>query len=134
MGLGLFRLTCAGTAVAALSLFMQAAQAASEFHPSAMDLIQLPPYCQGQFRPELTKDPAYRMPDCGSRFNHYCPALVLLNQAGQASRSKAERQHNLGQARKHLEYTIDSMTPTCPLAPLVRAAETRRKMLEKTLR
>lgn len=116
---GMFSLTSLGAV----------AGARSDFDPTPLEFAKLPKYCQGQFRPELTKDPAYRMPACGGRFNHFCPALVSLIRVEFPHGSDAPRHYHLKSATGHLKYTTDAMPASCPLAADVRAAETRLRLL-----
>jgi hypothetical protein len=126
-------LALAAVAITANVAFAQANR--SEFDPTPLEFAQLPPYCQGQFKPELAAaDPAYRMPECGPRFNHFCPALVALMRASQITKPKHERQWALAPARGNMKYTTDSMPASCPLAPQVHAAQVRLQILEKSLR
>jgi len=119
-------------AVCTLALVGAAATAGprSDFHPNALELVRLPKYCQGQFRPEMAKDAAYRMPACGGRFNHFCPALVSLNRVEFPFGTDAPRDFHLKNAAGHLKYTTDAMPVSCPLSGAVRAAETRLRILQ----
>jgi hypothetical protein len=110
------------------------AQYRSQWDPTILEIRQLPTYCQGQFRPELAKQPGFSLPPNCGWVNHFCPGLVLLNRASDASRSKKDRSYALSQVRGELAYTRKHITPNCPLADDLAAAEMRERFLKSTLK
>ena len=98
----------------------------SGYRPSALEIMQLPQYCWGQFNPQFAGQ-AYQLPKgCGGGMGHYCPALVSLVRAKKAS---GNRGYWLNVADDHLGYTIDRLgdPSKCPIAEDIRryAAEIR---------
>lgn len=123
-------------ALSVLSLMQAAhAQYRNSWQPTTLELTQLPPFCQGQFRPELTKDPAYRFPtECGEFFNHFCPGLVAMSRASDPAMLRADRKVMFSEFVDHLQYTVKHMRPQCPMAPQVEVMKLRRKFLETALK
>jgi len=99
--------------------------------PSQLELVRLPTYCQGQYRPELEKVPGNLIANCGGYMNHFCTALIYLDRSRSVSAPKDIRAANARSARGHLAYTIKNMTPSCPIAPDVRAADSTLQFIEK---
>jgi hypothetical protein len=98
----------------------------SGYRATALEVMQLPQYCWGQFNPQFT-GPAYHLPKgCGTGMGHYCPALVSLVRAKKAS---GDRGYWLNVADDHMGYTIDRLgdPAKCPIAQDVQryAAEIR---------
>lgn len=123
----LARLACIGAA-SLWTCASASAQLASEWEPPLMEILQLPPYCQGAFRKELDT-PTNPIKTCGGWFNHFCPGLVALNRAAQYSRPMSERRTSMKSAVDHLQYTRKNLSPTCALAGEVAAAEARAKII-----
>lgn len=132
-----FRLLAAG--IAAL-LICQHGQAQTDmtdtgWKPNALEVDQLPKYCQGHFRSELSKIPGYMLPQgCGVWINHFCPAIVALNRASQVSNPMKFRTYSLRAASDHLRYTRGNLQPGCPLRKDLEALEFRERMLKITLK
>lgn len=110
------------------------AQYRDQWNPTILELRQLPTYCQGQFRPDLAKQPGYSFPPNCGWVNHLCPGLVLLNRASDVSRHKPDRIYALSQVRGELAYTRKHITPNCPLNDDLAAAEMRERFLKSTLK
>ena len=111
------------------------AQPASEWQPNVLEVRQLPPYCQVVFNPQLRGVPGYAgIAGCGERFNHFCPALVALLRAEQATSPKTTRKYYLQNAQDHLRYTRTHWAPTCQGESQVRLAEMRARMLATMLK
>lgn len=112
-------LSASGLIVAAGMAVGQPAAKKSEsiFEPSALEVTRLPPYCWGQFNPQL-RGPgmnSYNLPPgCGWKMNHYCPGLVAL---GRAKSDVRRSRFWLGVAQGELRYTINGLKqfPNCPL-------------------
>jgi hypothetical protein len=103
--------------------------------PNALEIAQLPQYCQGQFRSELRKFPGYTLPQgCGVWINHFCPAIVALNRASQIGAPMKFRVYSLQAAGDHLRYTRGNLQPGCPLAKDLEALEFRERMLKITIK
>ena len=129
------------TAVTTAFLFVlalvspQAARAyRDQWRPTALEIAKLPKYCQGQFMPALAKQPGYAFPPACGWVNHLCPGMVLLNRAQDLSLPRKDRQYALSQVDGELAYTRLHMTPTCLLAPDLRAAEFKLKILQISLK
>jgi hypothetical protein len=127
--------TTAIALVATLLIAMQpaAAQRVTEWNPTPVEVQALPQYCQGQFRKELSNNPAY-LPSCGGYMNHFCPALVALNRAANFAAPKAGRKYELQLANDHLRYTRSHLPPNCPLLKDIEMAEFRARNLGITLK
>ena len=92
------------------------AQIDGGWKPNALEVAQLPKYCQGSFRPDLAGQPGYSLPQgCGVWINHFCPAIVALNRAGNLTAPMKDRVYSLQSAGGHLAYTRSHLLPTCPL-------------------
>jgi hypothetical protein len=110
------------------------AQPDSGWRPNAVELSQLPVYCQAQFNPAIQVPPGEGPTGCGGFFNHFCPAWLSLNRASAFSAPKAERRFALGNAKNHLAYTRKHMPATCSHARELELLEMRAKLLESSLR
>lgn len=113
---------CALTALPALAY-------RNQWAPTPLEIAKLPKYCQGQFVPALAKQPGYAFPPACGWVNHLCPGMVLLNRAQDLSLPRKDRVYALSQVEGELAYTRQHMTPTCPLAPDLAAAEFKLKIL-----
>lgn len=92
------------------------AQIDGGWKPTALEVAQLPKYCQGGFRPDLAAQPGYSLPQgCGVWINHFCPAIVALNRASNLAAPMKDRVYSLKSANGHLAYTRSHLLPTCPL-------------------
>lgn len=118
-------------AAATLALASAAhAQIDGGWKPNALEVAQLPTYCQGQFRPDLARQPGYSLPPgCGVWINHFCPAIVALNRAGNVAAPMKDRAYSLRNARDHLSYTRKHLQPTCPLKGELSLLERRAEVL-----
>ena len=106
------------------------AQIDGGWKPNVLEVTQLPTYCQGSFRPELAGKPGYSLPQgCGVWINHFCPAIVELNRAGNLTAPMRARVYSLQSARDHLAYTRKNLQPTCPLTGELALLERRAEFL-----
>jgi hypothetical protein len=104
-----------------------------KYSASPMEVAQLPKYCWAQYVDgAYFGHPIYSIPAvCGAYTNHFCPALVYLNQGSKISRSKAQRQEDLRHAAQEIAYTLQYIKPNCPIYPDVEAARIRTETLRK---
>lgn len=109
-------------------------QGRSEWSPTDAEVLQLPPYCQADMRPNNFRGPGTQAYGCGVWFNHFCPALAALNRAMNPLLPMKARQGNLRAAEDHLHYTRTHLAATCRLAPDLQAAEQKAKMLRVLLK
>ena len=84
--------------------------------PDASELMALPKFCWGRYKPELTQ-PAYNIPkkSCGPFTNHYCDALINYVRA---TRPGAKHPHRIiGLSVREIEYTRKGISkfPGCPI-------------------
>ena len=106
------------------------AQIDGGWKPNALEVAQLPTYCQGSFRPDLAGKPGYSLPQgCGVWINHFCPAMVALNRAGNLTAPMKDRVYSLRSASDHLAYTRNHLQPTCPLTGELALLERRAEFL-----
>lgn len=104
-------------------------QGRSEWNPTDAEVLQLPPYCQADLRPQQFRGPGTRAYGCGGWFNHFCPGMAALNRAMNPLLPMKARQGYLQAAEDHLRYTRNHLAPTCKLAGSLQAAEQQAKML-----
>ncbi|MDL2336223.1 MAG: hypothetical protein QFE16_00125 [Pseudomonadota bacterium] len=104
--------------------------------PSISDKIKLPKYCWSQYDSHFSRQSGIRSPMgvCGVYANHICPGKVLLNRALDTSRSKQQRREYLARAKGDIEYSVKFLSPTCPLMPEVKAAQSQVQMLSGFLK
>jgi len=101
-----------------------------QWHPTMLEIYQLPNFCRGQYIPEERNVWLAHISSCGNFMNHLCPGLVLINRAANTSRSKGERKEDLRMARGEIEYTRSNMKQPCPVEAEVQGAESRIKVLQ----
>lgn len=107
-----------------------------KYPATPLEIAYLPKYCYHQYVDGALHGPEFEMPAdlCGYEMNHFCPALVLLTQANQPSRSKTERRGALNSAIKEIEYTLRGMKPGCFVAQDVQRAKERAHALSTVLK
>lgn len=105
-----------------------------QWHPTQLEVAKLPQYCHGQYIPELKGKPGFRIDNCGTYMNHFCPGLVMLNRAADLSKPKPQRREILREAKTEVVYTRSFLPANCPIEPDIRAAESRLKLLEMMLK
>jgi len=101
-----------------------------QWHPTMLEIFQLPSFCRGQYIPEERNVWLAHISSCGNFMNHLCPGLVLINRAANTARSKGERREDLRMARGEIEYTRTNMKQPCPVEAEVQGAESRIKVLQ----
>lgn len=101
--------------------------------PQPLEIAQLPAYCHKQF---LTNDTGaiYKEFSGCDGIHHMCPGLVLINRAGNIAIPKGERKRILNQAKNEIGYVATRLMPSCTATPVVRAAESRIRILETFLK
>jgi hypothetical protein len=104
-------------------------QGRNEWNPTDAEVVNLPPYCQADMRPQVFRAPGTRAYGCSERFNHFCPAIVAMNRAMNPTLPMTARRYNLQLAEGHLNYTRTHMPATCRLAPDLQAAENQTRLL-----
>lgn len=105
---------------------------ANGWSPSALEINQLPGYCQDFFMKNLT---AYNAVVGGcDGVHHLCAGKVVMNRIMNVSIPKRERQWMLGQAKIEVNYLASRLTPSCKFHQEVRAAESQIKVLEVMLK
>jgi len=102
----------------------------NQWSPTMLEISQLPRFCRGQFIPEERKVWLATIAPCGTYMNHFCPGLVLINRAANASKSKVERREDLRMARGEIEYTRNFLKQPCPIEDEIQGAESRIKVLQ----
>lgn len=124
------RLACTVTFVALGLASAAQAQIDGGWKPNALEVAQLPQMYQGQFRPDLAKQPGYSLPPgCGVWINHFCPAIVALNRAANVAAPMKDRAYSLQSARDHLAYTRKHLHPPYPLKGELALLERRAEVL-----
>jgi hypothetical protein len=87
------------------------------WRPTAVEIMQLPEFCWGQFA--QVKGPEYEIPKklCGSAMNHYCPGLVEHLRAKRSHGDPGARLGHLERAKKRTLTTLRGMEkyPNCPI-------------------
>ncbi len=100
-----------------------------KYKASPLEVSQLPRYCWAQYVDgAYFGHPQYSIPNvCGAYVNHFCPGLVGLMQASNATRSMPERREILRIASENIQYTLryKGIQPPCPIYADVKAAEAR---------
>lgn len=76
---------------------------AGKYKASAIIIATLPQYCYAQYIDGLEHDPRFQIRDCGSFSNHFCPGLVLIEQA-RKSKEPSEKKELLRMARENVNY------------------------------
>jgi hypothetical protein len=126
-------LACAG-AMAFGSAAAQRVDLGNGWAPSALEISQLPDYCQAQFISKMDwKVFGHMSPGCNG-IHHFCAAQVLLLRVPNHSIPKGERRRILGQAKNEVNYLSSRLTPNCKRADEVRAVESRIRMHEMLLK
>jgi hypothetical protein len=100
--------------------------------PNALELSQLPNYCQSFF--SKNREVFNTMSRGCDGVHHLCAGNVLINRAMNASIPKRERQRILVQAKIEVNYLASRMTPSCKRGEDVRAAESQIRVLEIMLK
>jgi hypothetical protein len=109
-------------------------QGRSEWEPTDLEIARLPAYCRATLRPKVYPGPDVDAYGCGVWMNHLCPGLTALNRAGNPLLSAKAKQGALRAAEDHIRYTLKHMPANCRLAPEVRLAEQRAKILRMTVK
>ncbi|MBX9848911.1 MAG: hypothetical protein K2X64_06425 [Rhodocyclaceae bacterium] len=101
------------------------------YKASPLYVTQLPKFCWHQYVDGSLDGPRYSIvpSSCGYQMNHFCPALVFLLEAQNASLGKTERQGSMAHAVQEINYTLRDMKPGCHIAAEVYAARDKAKML-----
>lgn len=100
--------------------------------PSAVEQAQLPLYCYAQFvDKKYAADPRYSIRNCGGSMNHFCPGLLLLIRAQKVSDPPKTRKSNASRAEKDIMYTLNGMSPECPLRGDAEAALAKARAIQK---
>ena len=92
--------------------------------PTAIEQARLPTYCYAQFvDTKYAGKPGYSLPPaCGVYMNHLCPGYLNLMRAEAATATPNIKVQNARGAISNFKYTLNGMTPSCPLRPEVEAA------------
>lgn len=102
--------------------------------PSPLEIMRTPDYCQKQF---LSKHDGAVMEklfiNC-PRFNHFCPALILINRTSEQTIPKQERKRIAARARTEIDYTLSQLTPACNRWSDVQTANTHLRTMEMLLK
>jgi len=102
--------------------------------PNAVEIVQLPDYCQAQFLSKMDWKVFARMsPGCDG-IHHFCAGRVLLLRVAKTSIPKPERQRILGQAKLEVNYLASRLTPKCTRVDEVRAVEAQIRLYEAMLK
>lgn len=105
------------------------------YKASPMYVAQLPKFCWPQYVDGFYGGTSFSIPpSCGSGMNHFCPALVFMMQAQDPSVPQNERRGAMGNAVTEINYTLREMTPNCPIAADVKAAEQKAKLLSTIIK
>jgi hypothetical protein len=126
-------LVCAG-AMAFGTAAAQRVDLGNGWGPSALEISQLPDYCQAQFKSKMDfKVFGPMSPGCDG-IHHFCAGRVLLLRVTNPSIPKGERRRILGQAKTEVNYLASRLTPRCKRAEEVRAVESVIRMHETLLK
>ena len=98
------------------------------------EIVQsLPKYCWWWYMDNIPSTEEYKISNCGSHVNHYCPGLVKIKEA--------ERETNLNKrfrfweiAKSEMQYTISHTPQECWLQPRAKLNLTRIQMELDTLK
>jgi hypothetical protein len=106
----------------------------NEWKPTDAEVLQLPPYCQAQFRPKQFRVPGNPFAGCPININHFCPGLVALNRAMNPMGTMQQRSYILGIAQVTLRSVREKTTPSCAVANDILRAEQHAQMLRMLIK
>lgn len=124
------RVVISGLALLAVPVIVAPPDAIAQTQPTQLEMAQLPRYCWGQYVKELAGQPGYSIQNCGGGMNHYCSGLTYMMRANKPGIPRAQKVDNLIHARKEIIYTMDRVTPNCPILGDIRLADQRLRIME----
>jgi hypothetical protein len=65
--------------------------------------------------------------------NHFCSGLVYMMRANKPGIQRPQKIDNLVHARKEIGYTMDRVTPNCPILPDIQLADQRLRIMETSV-
>ena len=127
------RVAIGGLALLAVPAIVVPTDAIAQTRPSQLEMAQLPRYCWGQYVKELAGQPGYSIQNCGGGMNHYCSGLTYMMRANKPGIPRAQKVDNLIHARKEIIYTLDRVTPNCPILGDIQLADQRLRVMETSV-
>ena len=108
---------------------------AGDYNPPVREAVLVPKFCWHQFMGDKFSGPQFEIPKatCGAFTNHYCYALIDLNEANRSIGNEAKKRAALLRAKENTLYTLRGIRgfPHCPIR---RRAETTLRIIEDQLR
>lgn len=129
----LLALSMISIAGVAIPVSVRCADLGNGWEPTALELLQVPKYCQQQFLSKHDGKVMSKLFSGCSRVNHLCPGLILINRAEKHSIPKGERKRILRQAKNEIDYSSSQLTNNCNVKADIESAQMRIRFLEKVL-
>lgn len=107
---------------------------AGKYKASAIIVATLPQYCYAQYIDGLEHDPRFQIRDCGAFSNHFCPGLVLIEQA-RRSKEPSEKKELLRMARENMNYWANhSRVEDYPNCILRQEGEVKARLIDQMIK
>jgi hypothetical protein len=104
--------------------------ASAQTRISALEIGQLPQYCWASYDSKLEGVSGYSITNCGAGMNHFCSGLTYMLRANKPGLHRNTKIDQLVQARREITYTVQRVSPTCPILADVQMADQRLRVME----